>query len=255
MEVFELYGGAVFLEYEPVKHTYRVCIKDRRYKVPSVTKITGIVDKSGPLIPWAINSTLDLVREAILPDTPYPGVLLEEIYAQAKREAQRRKSSAAERGTLVHEILSRTDGVDQSDLVGQFDESILRRVDLGRKWLEENHVELECIERPIYSRRYKYSGRFDGVGKIKGKKSLFDWKTGKGIYSEFLLQTAGYQYAYEEETGEVIDQRVILHLGEDKVTPYYFPRTSYRKHLSGFLGAKKLFDQVQAIDKQLRKMK
>jgi hypothetical protein len=252
MEVFELYGGEVFLEYEPVRHTYRVCIRGRRYKVPSVTTICGVINKPA-LLPWAVNSTLDLVREAIQPDVAYPSILLEEIYAQAKKEATRKKTDAADRGTLVHEILA---GGDSSNN-GLRDESVQNRVDRARQWLETNLLDWLDVERPIYSRRYRYSGRLDGVCTLRNLgRCLLDYKTGKGLYPEFCLQTAGYVEAYEEEFPDRrIEHRVVLHVGEEACTPYVFDRTTLRKDLAAFHGAQKLWSRLQVIEKELKGLK
>lgn len=201
---------------------------------------------------WAVNNTIDFIRAGIPSGIEHSESYLEEIYGLAKKESQRKKSDAAQRGTIVHEILGRTDGRDEQDLDKQLDESILRRVDLARTWLKENNVKLSSIERPIYSRRYRYSGRFDGVGEIEGKRTLFDWKTGKSVYPEFRLQTAAYQYAYEEELGEPIEQRVILHLTEEACIPHYYPRDKFRGDMNAFLGAQKLHQQIKRIEKEMK---
>jgi hypothetical protein len=218
-----------------------VVVRGRTYQVPSVTTVLGVLDKPA-LIPWAINQTIDLIRPAIQPYVEHSESYLEEVYARAKKEAGRKKSEAAARGTIVHNILSG----DQTE--EGVDPELLVRVGVAQAWLKDNEVEPICTEASIYSRRHRYSGRLDIIGKVQGVLSLLDWKTGKGIYPEFRLQMAAYVHAYEEEhPSEVIQQRVCLHLQEDKVVPHIYPRASLRQDFNAFLAALRLHRRLKAI--------
>jgi hypothetical protein len=44
---------------------------------------------------------------------------------------------------------------------------------------------------------------------------LGDWKTSNYLYVEFILQTAAYKQAYEEETGQHVEDVWIIRLGKD----------------------------------------
>ena len=253
IESFLLYNGDIELTFNPGNHQYRVVLTKtgKKFKPDSVTRICGIIDKSGPLINWAINNTIDYIRSGIQPGVEHSEAFLEEIYAIAKRESQRKKTEAADRGTIVHNVLSGV--LQESDDSGVLEESISLKVRHAKEWLKENQVEFIHIERPIYSRRYRYSGRLDGIGRIGGRLSLLDWKTGKGMYPEFRLQTAAYNHAYEEEIGEEeIFQRVILHLTEEACIPHYYPRNTLRQDFSAFCGAQRLHNQIKAIEKAER---
>jgi hypothetical protein len=246
IETFTLYDGEIELIFNSGNHQYKVVRTKtgRSFKPDSVTRICGIIDKSGPLINWAIGNTVDYIRSAVTPEVEHAESFLEEIYAQAKKESQRKKSEAAERGTVVHSILS--GDTPDSDIPNS-------KAERAKEWLRENNVTFTSIERPIYSRRYRYCGRLDGVGLVNGKTSLLDWKTGKsGLYPEFRLQTAAYCSALEEELGERIEQRVILHLTEEACVPHYFPRELLRKDFLAFLGAQRLHQQIKKIEKELK---
>ncbi len=56
---YKLYNGEVDLVFDQGKHSYTVDGK----KVPSVTQITKIIDKSGPLMSWAANSAVNFMHE------------------------------------------------------------------------------------------------------------------------------------------------------------------------------------------------
>lgn len=238
IESFSLYGGQVTLEYDEAKHRYRVVKGGRKFLVPSVTTACGIIAKPA-LIPWAVGCALDVVKGAIGPGAEYSEVYLEEVYKAAKKEAQARKSEAAAKGTAVHTILSAGTGSDDPKVVA------------AQTWLKEAEVELRDVERPIYSRLHRYSGRLDCIARVgrDGTLSLLDWKTGKGIYPEFWLQTAAYVKAWEEETGEVIEQRIIVRLSEDGAEAHARPRSLLKGDFAGFLGALTLYNQLKKLEK------
>jgi hypothetical protein len=245
-----LYNGEIILEFNSANHQYRVINKGRRFKVPSVTRITSIVDKSGPLIYWASDNTLNLCKNAILPGTEYSEIYLDAVWKAARSESQRIKSEAGKRGTHIHvaiESLLKSGGVVQG---------ISSEADEVCKWLQSNCITVTDSERKIYSRRHRYSGTLDAIGTIEDKVYLLDWKTSKHVYPEFRLQTAAYVAAYEEEfPSQKIEGRYIVQIAEDgTIHPHYFPRSTYRLDFKGFLGAKALFEQVQLLEKNLRKL-
>lgn len=244
IETTELYNGKIVCEFNPQRHTYTIVNKGRRFKVPSVTRITSVLDKSGPLVNWAINNTLDVCRGAIAPGTEYAETYLEAVWDAAKKESQRLKSEAASKGTSRHKEL----------------EELLKN---DGKLPAESYRELNnlrCftkIETRIYSRRYRYSGTFDALAEdVSGNLLLIDWKTSKSIYPEFRLQTAAYVHAYEEEfPDQKIAGRYLVRIAEDgSVEPHFFPRNTCRRDFNAFLGAKALFDRVQQIEKEDRKL-
>jgi hypothetical protein len=241
----------VVCEFNPLRHTYTIINKGRRFKVPSVTRITSIVDKSGPLMAWAINNTLDVCKGAIAPGTEYAETYLEAVWDAAKKESQRIKSEAAKRGTDTHRLietkLKADQGVDGNDL--------LESERATFQWLRS--IGIQCVEKRIYSRRFRYSGTLDAIGTEGDQLVLIDWKTGKSIYPEYRLQTAAYVAAYEEEfPDKKIAGRYLVRIAEDgSIEPHFFPRKTLRKDFAAFLGAKALFDRVQQIEKETRKKK
>jgi hypothetical protein len=222
-----------------------VVIRGRTYSVPSVTTALGVLDKPA-LVPWAINQAIEAIRPAIAPYAEHSESYLEEVYARASKAHREKKSEAAKRGTEVHAILQ---GAEPATL--QLDPSSVSKVEQGLAWLKENNVTFRSIERPIYSRRHRYSGRYDGIADIAGVLTLLDWKTGKGIYPEFQLQTAAYVHAYEEEfPDEVVQQRLCLHLREDSVVPHIYPRSALRQDFNAFLAALRLHRRLKEIQQE-----
>lgn len=213
----------------------------------------GVIAKPA-LIPWAIGCALDVVKGSVFPNVEYAESYLEAVFKVARKGAQTRKSDAAGKGTLVHALLTNLQdnsadvhaGLDGSGGVGE------PRVQAALTWLRENKVEPRDTERPIYSRLHRYSGRLDCVARVGGVLSLIDWKTGKGIYPEFWLQTAAYVKAWEEEFGETIEQRIIVRLSEDGAEPHTRSRSLLKRDFGAFLGALTLYNQLQRIEKSDR---
>lgn len=245
IELTELYNGEVLCEFNKARHTHTIVNKGKRFKVPSVTRITSVLDKSGPLVGWAVNQTLDVCKGAIAPGVEYAETYLDAVWVAAKRAHVDAKTEAARRGTELHKRL-------ESELKAGLGLSPESWPDDSRRWIESfrfNH-----LERRIYSRRYRYSGTTDAIAEdgLSNKLVLIDWKTGKSLYPEYRLQTAAYVHAFEEEfPDQKIAGRYLVRIAEDgSVEPHYYPRSTLRKDFQAFLGAKVLFDRVQQIEKE-----
>ena len=77
----------------------------------------------------------------------------------------------------------------------------------------------------VASKINKYAGTLDLVCTIGGKRVLVDFKTNKGgIYFTNKLQIMAYKQAYEETTGEKIDECWILRLGTTHKTGYEYKK-------------------------------
>jgi hypothetical protein len=85
------------------------------------------------------------------------------------------------------------------------------------KWYEQTDIEIVEVERLIYSETYFYCGMTDLVGRRNGGLVVIDFKTGSSAgYESEWYQINGYAEAIEEETGEKIEEGLIVHL--DKKT-------------------------------------
>lgn len=235
---------------------------ESRLKVPSVTTILSkVVDKSSALTWWASNEAVKFVAGAIRPDIEYSETYLEAVFGQARRAHAARKQEAADIGTQAHNLLESYlrggDGV-QGDA---FEDALLTSPDLdervascyagGRHWLAANSYETLHIEKPIYSRKHHYSGRLDKLATVGGVLSLVDWKSSKGIYPEYLLQTAAYIQAYEEEYPEQrVEKRFLIKLGKEDgaFEAHEFDRKGYEADRKAFNAAHKLFQRLKELE-------
>jgi len=249
-QISTLYAGEVRVEFHPKGHRYIIYDREEPVPdVPSVTSIVGTIDKSGPLIGWAVKNVLTCCKGAILPGVEYSEIYLSQVWENARKSFREVKEEAAEVGIEVHQFLE--DHFRGLEPVLPSEGSQTRAaVDGAIKWLRDHEIRPVEVERRIYSRRHKYSGTLDKLALVDGELSLVDWKTGKDIYPEYWFQTAAYQAAFEEETGEKIRRRIIVRL--DKETGDFDPRvrgrSKTRADFGAFLGALK-------IHKRLREMK
>ena len=199
--IIQLYNGTVQLEFDERYHSF----KYKGQKVLSVTAGTSVIDKSRPLIYWAVglfkNHLMENLNELI--DDKKGGKIVE-LIEEASRQHSIRKKKAADIGTQVHEwaeqFIKAKTKKDQPEIPK--DPNVFNGVSAFLKWVDEYDVEFLSSERYVYSKKYHYAGIMDAEGIIRGKKCVIDFKTSKGIYSEMRFQVAAYQAAVEEETGK-----------------------------------------------------
>lgn len=239
-----LYSGSVELVFNPRNHTYLA----NGIRVPSVTKICGVIDKSGPLIGWALNNALAICKGGVQPDTPYPEVYLEQVWTTAKRAYRDVKEEAASIGTDAHRAIE--ENLRGGSVFPSEETPVGQCVSAAHQWIREHDLRMLEIERRIYSRKHRYSGTLDYLAYVDGELALVDWKSSKGVWPEYWLQTAAYQAAYEEETGTRIQCRHIIKLGKTDGTFEVHTRRSvkdYKKDLRAFLGALNLVRRLEEL--------
>lgn len=162
-------------------------------RVPGATTITGLLNKPH-LIKWANNLGLEGIDSSKYTD------------------------EAAAVGTLAHALI-------QAHLQGEtLDTSMFSptQVDLAEnavlsfyEWASRHTIEPIVCEIPMVSEKLRYGGTVDCYCKLDGKPTLVDFKTGKAIYEEYFVQTAGYKNILEEH-GYPVEEVKILRVGRDE---------------------------------------
>lgn len=249
-----LYDGAVIVEFDPDKHKYCVIVDGVSTKVPSVTTITGVIDKSRALMHWATNNVIDVIAESIEPGATYSDSELGAIWAKARKRSYAKTKQAAEIGTDAHKWLENYFS-GKSPPMPEEDEPHRRCIDASMDWLAAHDVKFIHTERPIYSMLHKYSGRLDGIAEVDGDLALIDWKTGNGIYPEAVLQSAAYNCAWVEETGRELARRCVIRLGkvDGRFHSHVYEKRTLENDFQAFLGAKVLSKRIKDIEKEERK--
>jgi uncharacterized protein YlaN (UPF0358 family) len=214
MTEYKLYNGEVTIFHQPDPSMYYLLGEDgKKRRLAGPTTYLNIIDKPA-LIPWAVGKALNLVRQNVdlLKEDP------ETVLRMAKEEPDNLRDLAGDIGRAIHawaEAYIKNEPTEMPE-----DPKVTRGVMAFVDWVTATGAKLLEAERVIYSRELDFAGRLDLILEIDGRRYLGDIKTGKGVYVEALAQTAGYQYAYEEETGTKLDGRVIIWLAKDSEEEY-----------------------------------
>lgn len=214
----------------------------RGEKIISVTKITGKIDKSDALIVWATR-----LMGKYLSDNYVGKTLTQDAVELSLKKWREAKEEAADIGTAIHEWI-RMKIRGEEPLIPE-DEKVRNGVIAFLKWTGEKKIKWLESEKMVYSRKHNYVGTLDAIAKIGGKTFLVDYKSSKGLYPEFYLQTAGYQLAYQEEHGKTIDGRVLIHLGKEDGVFGAREIDDYEQDKVAFLGLLDTVKRLQVLDK------
>lgn len=210
----------------------------------SVTSVLSIIDKSGPLIPWAVKATCDYIE-----NKTSDGVFLQEAITLARKEATRQKEEAADIGSAVHQAIHEFVKTGKTPTFA--DERATNAWEAFTKWALSVGFKPLVSEVICHNTKYRYAGTLDLMAELsstggKRKTYLIDLKSSKGFYEDqFGPQVAAYEMCY---TKGAFDGIAILRL--DKVTglPSFHDCTEKRKQYQGvFLAALDLYRKVRAL--------
>lgn len=178
---------------------------------PSVTHILQVINKPA-LVNWAANQERTLVCEAAadlyedvakltkpLARTAYLTTLQGRI---GKTKAhQRELAKAGDIGTQVHRLIEWNLRKSLGQVVGPEP----RVVDDAQwafmaweDWAGSVQLKPRLIEQVVFSHVHGYAGTMDLVAHANDVDVLIDFKTGKAVYAEALLQNVAYQVALSE---------------------------------------------------------
>lgn len=213
VKIIKLYGGEVTIAYDDVKHRY---YHDYIGGEP-IQGVSSAMDALfKPLHIWTLKMGLQDIRQRFEGLTTLSRTQLEGILESARKAHYRKKYAAADSGTSVHKMVENFINGEREVADGSTVE--------GRKFIEflnfvdRHKPEFHDAERIVYSRKYKYVGTLDFTVTLDGKKYVGDLKTGTAIRDSYWMQTAAYQQALQEETGEQYDGRVVVLVSWDEKT-------------------------------------
>ncbi len=186
--------------------------------LPPVTSILGIIDKSGPLVPWARRDTLQKVGEELQSTHPpgdahdYHQWINDIITAVGNRPKDQAATEGQATHALIAEMLQGGDPLVPDDLAPA--------VRGAREFVADFGLSVVAIEVPVWHPECAYAGTVDFIGRDPdGRLVVADWKRSSGIYSEHGYQVAAYADAIEWLTGELVSHAYVVRLpregGED----------------------------------------
>lgn len=174
-------------------------------EAPGVTTITGRFKEANGLIAWAHR----LGKEG--------------LDWRAERDA------AGDVGTLAHDLIERfLAGAEVMDAIpGAQPEAIAaacQRFLHWRNWYRQSNPTVVASEVSLVSEAHRFGGTLDAVVEMGGEYIIADWKTGKGIYPETLLQLAAYKLLWEGwHPDKLIAGFCVVHVTDGGAQPIDLP--------------------------------
>ena len=143
------------------------------------------------------------------------------------KEADRQTQEAVDRGNVLHDLSEKylLNKLNESDVGNDEGSSMFLS---SRKYLDTIE-KVVAVEVPLYSKKYQYAGRVDGIVYHDGELCIIDHKNSKKLLTTNLkyireklliyqLQIYFYAVAFEEMTGQKVDKG-ILFVAKPKTKP------------------------------------
>ena len=127
--------------------------------------------------------------------------------------------AATDRGSKVHEIIENClSNKPENDLVGNYGELASRMFSQMIPAIDKID-RIRALEQGLYSTKYGIAGRVDCIAEYDKELTVIDFKTATRKRDEmnenYLVQASFYSIAWEERTGEKVNQITILTTTED----------------------------------------
>ena len=148
-----------------------------------------------------------------------PEGILEWRKAVGEEVANEVMRAAADRGSKVHKIIENClSNKPENDLVGNYGELAARMFSQMVPALDKID-RIRTLEKGLYSTRFGIAGRVDCIAEYDNELTVIDFKTSTRKRDErnetHLVQASFYSLAWEERTGEKVNQIAILTTTED----------------------------------------
>ena len=183
-----------------------------------------------PEIPKIKQIDIDGIRHYETPDGPLISItsLLKNFPLQSILDwkksvgddvANERLRHGADRGSKVHEIIENClSNKPETDLVGNYGELAARMFSQMIPALDKID-RIRALEQGLYSTKHGIAGRVDCIAEYDKELTVIDFKTATRKWDErnqnHLVQASFYSIAWEERTGEKVNQIAILTTTED----------------------------------------
>jgi hypothetical protein len=170
-------------------------------QLPSVTTVLEVIAKPA-LGPWYAKEERRQLETALLEvlvqqgpadREAYKAFVLEQLAGAITgvKAADRARELAATIGTAVHAGIEwhlRTQLGEDAGAEPLLPEAAAWAVESWKDWAKSVALEPLALERVVYCEDCGYAGTLDLYARVKGIPTVLDWKTGRAIYPEALLQ-------------------------------------------------------------------
>lgn len=201
------------LYFDEVVHRFWKVIDDKKKYLSGATSYTGVIDKPG-LKYWAVGLTEDELCKRL-----GTGKILDELdIYQAGQQHEIFLKQAADIGTKIHDWIDQW--LNGKDPVIPEDPAVQSGINSFLTYQSEHNIQWLEGEQITCSDKYWFAGKYDRVAVIDGKKYIVDFKSSNQLSEDYALQTALYQIAEEELTGQTFDGRLVIRFAKETYEEY-----------------------------------
>lgn len=182
---------------------------------PSVTSIRRMAGLPHGLHQWSINK---VVERAIgkadeianrLAQANFDDGIVRVIKHELRTAATAERDAAAALGTAVHDAAATGKAVDEVAV------ALRPRLAHYLDWLDVSGAAILASEFQVWNPSVGYAGTADLMARLRnGRVAMVDIKTGKGVWSEHLLQVIAYAKGEFVGNDGVVDERLTGYLRE-----------------------------------------
>lgn len=235
--------GEHIVEARPYGNRLRYYKPGERKALVSVTRVSGMIDKSAFLVPWAVKLVYSHILQQL--EARHGYITAEEVMIwidEAKKKPDEAREGAASIGKEVHQWAH--DFAKSCIELGEIlpipeNEKVQGGIQAFLDWYNSHHVVFKEMEKLVYYRKGKmeYVGLVDAIAEVDGVLTLIDYKTSKGIYSDQFYQLAAYREAYNL-FHEPVKKTVILNFDKESgaLIEKEIPLAESKKDFAAFCG-------------------
>lgn len=225
VETVSFYGGRALIEKKPWGDHFRFTIQvdggEKRSGVLSMTGVTKFLDKSQALLPWAVGLVGSHVTSTFEARTGQT-FSKEEIFLvvnEAVLKPEEAKVAGGKTGDAIHEYAhafakadiagSKLPDVPKlTDMPAEERQKALNGITAFLDFYNEHEVEFLQMETLVYYNSLlagdtregeevvEFLGIMDLLARVDGKVGVWDYKTGKRVYTDQRYQLSGYVKAW-----------------------------------------------------------
>lgn len=234
IEYTKHYQDSITLAFDTDKHKYSVRLTEDSELVPvlGVTSVLKVIDKSAPLIWWAVGCMRDQIQTEVnegrfLHDVGSNVFLrieagtFNKILDDSRKAHLKVSKKALDIGTIAHNWIEAyikrkiQDPDNKRHKSLPMSKEACNSIEAFLRWQSEQKIKYIASERKIYSKKYDYAGTLDVEAYINKRRGIIDFKTSKAIYKDYELQLGAYIQARHEEDGANYTNNYIVRIGKD----------------------------------------
>ena len=229
-------------------------------RLPSVTTVIGQTlgwSKDG-LIGWSYRAGVDAMAgemaafAADVKDTATMDLDVLAERAKERRAHQRQRDAAASAGTLAHAMIEANVNGETMPTVEGVDPAVVEAAQraFGRflGWYVRTDPTIMATEQALVDEERGFGGTFDAIATLGGAVVLLDWKTGKDVYDEVVIQLGAYDHLAALRKLPAIDAAAVVNVPVDgDVQVVTVPRAQLDLGREAFFGLLAIYKNKRAM--------